>query len=84
VSDGIICQTQKDSILWRHSFASPIVHAWKLSDGKLTKMNLFSNNHIPHRNLPDDETASTMPLIYIGSYKNQLYIQAPKPFYTNA
>ena len=51
VSEGIICETQDDAILWRHAFTSPIVHAWRLINGKLTKINLFNNAHIPRRDL---------------------------------
>ena len=51
VSEGVICETQEDAILWRHTFPSPIVHAWRLVNGKLTKVNLFNNAHIPRRDL---------------------------------
>jgi hypothetical protein len=65
--------------LWRYAFQSPIVHAWRLVNGKLVKVNLFNTSHIPRRNLAaadgDDESAAAMPLLYIGTYNNQLYIQ---------
>ncbi len=40
-------------------------------------MNLFSNSHIPRRDLsPSEDTAEDLrPLLYLGTYKNQLYIQ---------
>ena len=72
VPEGIICQVDKnkpDTIKWRQNFNSPIVHAWRLERGQLIPINLFSNSHLPTNEIKSD------PSFYIGSYKQQLYIQ---------
>ena len=75
VSDGIICSVARDSpedIIWKRKFGSPIVHAWKVKNGKMFKVNLFSSSHIPPR---EDEDRDRSPVLFIGSYQNQLYVQ---------
>ena len=47
------------------------VHAWKLENGQLVAINLFSNSHLPKL----DEDSKSDPTLYIGSYQQQLYIQ---------
>ena len=73
VPEGIICKVDKkrpDVIKWKQNFNSPIVHAWRLEKGQLVPIDLFSNSH-----LPKSEAAQLDPSLYIGSYKQQLYIQ---------
>jgi len=82
VPEGIICATtatDDNLIKWKRKFITPIVDVWKLKNGKLVKVNLFSKNHIPKRNvlLDDDDDISDdeNPSLYIGKHNNQLYIQ---------
>jgi translation initiation factor 2-alpha kinase 3 len=74
VPEGVICKVDKarpDQIRWKQKFGSPIVHAWRLERGVLKPVNLFSNSHLPK---VTDESKND-PSIYLGSYKQQLYIQ---------
>ena len=74
VPEGIICKVDKkrpDVIKWKQNFNSPIVHAWRLDKGQLVPIDLFSNSHLP----PKSEAGQLDPSLYIGSYKQQLYIQ---------
>ena len=48
------------------------VHAWKLINGDLVAVDLFSNSHLPKS---DFENGNSDPSLYIGSYQKQLYIQ---------
>ena len=48
------------------------VHAWKLINGDLVAIDLFSNSHLPKS---DFENGNSDPSLYIGSYQKQLYIQ---------
>ena len=41
-------------INWSQKFDAPIVHAWRVSKGKLVKVDLFSSSAIPDR-LPSPE-----------------------------
>lgn len=80
VSDGVICSVDRnspDSINWIHKFSSPIVHAWHIKGGQVTKVDLFSTSHIPNRspNLEDQNFHIQTPLLYIGAHNKQLYIQ---------
>ena len=61
-----------EDIIWKRKFGSPIVHAWKVKNGKMFKVNLFSSSHIPPR---EDEDRDRSPVLFIGSYQNQLYVQ---------
>ena len=51
----------------------------RLKNGELFKVNLFSKNHIPKRNVllddDDDVGDDENPSLYIGKHNNQLYIQ---------
>jgi eukaryotic translation initiation factor 2-alpha kinase 3 len=86
VPDGLICATdEQDLVKWRRKFPSPIVDVWRLRQGRLERVDLFSKQHIPPRRPPsslldddddddvDDEVES--PFLYIGSHQSQLYIQ---------
>lgn len=81
VPEGIICQVDKekpDIIKWRQTFNSPIVHAWRLEKGHLIPINLFSNSHLPssqEASSSSSESLKSDPSLYIGTYKQQLYIQ---------
>ena len=48
------------------------MHAWKLINGDLVAIDLFSNSHLPKS---DFENGNSDPSLYIGSYQKQLYIQ---------
>ncbi len=81
VSDGVICsvdRTKPDEIKWRHRFDTPIVHAWQVVNGnKLIKVDLLSSSASPQRgeSIEDAEFNLQSPMLYIGTYKKQLYIQ---------
>jgi len=77
VPEGIVCATRDDSTLkWKRKFQAPIVDVWQLTGSNLLKVNLFSKNHIPRRDvLLDDSIADENPSLYIGKHNNQLYIQ---------
>merc|ERR1712223_551719 len=81
VPEGIICQVDKDRpeiVKWKQTLNSPIVHAWRLERGQLIPINLFSNSHIPNpatTESPIDVGSKNDPSLYIGSYKQQLYVQ---------
>jgi len=81
VPEGIICQVDKDRpdiVKWKQTLNSPIVHAWRLERGQLIPINLFSNSHLPRSQpteSPVNEESLQDPSLYIGSYKQQLYIQ---------
>jgi len=75
VPEGVICKVDKkkpDKVIWKQMFNSPIVHAWKLINGDLVAIDLFSNSHLPKS---DFENGNSDPSLYIGSYQKQLYIQ---------
>ncbi|KAG8240449.1 hypothetical protein J437_LFUL003163 [Ladona fulva] len=79
VPDGIVCivsKMQPNKIIWKQKFHSPVVHAWKLHDGQMDTIDLFSNSLMSTLNL-DDLASQSMdpPKLYIGMYKKQLYIQ---------
>ena len=83
IPEGIICEVDRGSpekIIWSHKFNTPIVQAWRLIDGKMYKVNLFSNSHIPEHIDSDiegssEEAAAGNAALYVGSFQNQLYIQ---------
>jgi len=81
VPEGIICQVDKDRpeiVKWKQTLNSPIVHAWRLERGQLIPINLFSNSHLPNpatTESPIDVGSKNDPSLYIGSYKQQLYVQ---------
>ena len=83
IPEGIICEVDRGSpekIIWSHKFNTPIVQAWRLVDGKMYKVNLFSNSHIPEHNESEVEGSSEENTVgnaalYVGSFQNQLYIQ---------
>ena len=83
IPEGIICEVDRASpekIIWSHKFNTPIVQAWRLIDGKMYKVNLFSNSHIPDHIDSDvegssEESATGNAALYVGSFQNQLYIQ---------
>ena len=83
VPDGLICATDaQDLIKWRRKFPSPIVDVWRLRQGRLERVDLFSKQHIPprrpHSSLlddDDDDTDEESPFLYIGTHQSQLYIQ---------
>ncbi|XP_023320471.1 eukaryotic translation initiation factor 2-alpha kinase isoform X2 [Eurytemora carolleeae] len=82
VPDGMICATRSEDqnlIKWKRKFQAPIVDVWRLKNGELSKVNLFSKNHIPKRNVllddDDDVDDDENPSLYIGKHNNQLYIQ---------
>lgn len=80
VSEGIICSVDKafpDMIHWKHQFKAPIVHAWHLRRGKLHKVDLFSSSSIPEKKpeLEGDDQSFQKPLLYVGTYNKQVYIQ---------
>ncbi|BFZ01589.1 hypothetical protein BsWGS_04628 [Bradybaena similaris] len=67
-------------VSWEHKFDSPIARAWLLRHGKLKPMSLFDGHHIPtlRAYIPEDmeNVSMSQPLLYIGSHKKLLYIQA--------
>ena len=74
VADGVICSVDKlnaEKVNWKRKFETPIVHAWRVVDGKMYKVNLFSSSHIPKSTEGDGRS----PVLYIGSFDKQLYIQ---------
>jgi len=83
VPEGVICATrnndEEDLIKWKRKFQTPIVDVWRIKNGQLSKINLFSKNHIPKKNgyLDDDDKSDddANPSLYIGKHNNQLYIQ---------
>jgi len=77
VPEGIVCSTRDDlSLKWKRKFSAPIVDMWRLSADKLSKIDLFSKNHIPRRDiLLDDKMTAENPSLYIGKHNDQLYIQ---------
>ena len=83
IPEGIICEVDRESpekIIWSHKFNTPIVQAWRLIDGKMYKVNLFSSSHIPQHVEAEvegsaDESASGNAALYVGTFQDQLYIQ---------
>ncbi|CAG5133197.1 unnamed protein product, partial [Candidula unifasciata] len=75
-----LSKTDFGQVSWEHKFDSPIAKAWLLRHGKLKAMSLFDGHHIPTLRpyIPEDMDNVTMaqPLLYIGSHKKLLYIQA--------
>ena len=63
VPDGLICATDaQDLIKWRRKFPSPIVDVWRLRQGRLERVDLFSKQHIPPRR-PTRRCLTTMMMI---------------------
>ena len=83
IPEGLICEVDRaspENIIWSHKFNTPIVQAWRLVNGKMYKVNLFSNSHIPGH-LDSDIEGSTgesvtgNAALYVGTFQDQLYIQ---------
>ena len=71
ISDGLIkLSTRKDNrLLWTQKLESPIVGMWLYSNGKLDNVDLFRYD------ITSTDSLSQQPILYIGSHKNQFYIQ---------
>ena len=86
VPDGIVCMmTQKnENILWKHSFSSAVASAWILIENRLHKIDMFNAEKLPSLQKDYRSTSITSHgVIYMGSYKSQVYIQA-SPFVQRA
>jgi hypothetical protein len=75
VADGVICSVQRrtpDVIRWSHKFATPIVHAWHVVNGKVIKVDLFSSSRLPtpqQQALPGgDQSAEDAPVSETSAY----------------
>eukprot|EP00096_Caligus_rogercresseyi_P012494 TRINITY_DN5246_c0_g1_i2.p1 TRINITY_DN5246_c0_g1~~TRINITY_DN5246_c0_g1_i2.p1 ORF type:complete len:934 (-),score=274.94 TRINITY_DN5246_c0_g1_i2:55-2856(-) len=72
ISDGVLCSVDtknEQQIRWKQKFDVPIVHVWRLRDGVLSKVDLFSDGSLP------SAAKEGSPSLYVGSFENQLYIQ---------
>ena len=82
VSEGLLCSMERgspDEVDWRRKFDAPIVHAWRIRNGRLASIDLFSTSSMPDK-MPsiEEEDANfhvQTPLLYIGTHNRQLYIQ---------
>ena len=85
VSEGLLCsmdRTAPDEVDWRRKFDAPIVHAWRIRNGRAVPIDLFSTSSMPDK-MPSIEDELDMaadfhvqtPLLYIGTHNRQLYIQ---------
>uniref|UniRef100_A0A0K2V880 non-specific serine/threonine protein kinase n=1 Tax=Lepeophtheirus salmonis TaxID=72036 RepID=A0A0K2V880_LEPSM len=71
ISEGILCSVDsKDEtrIRWQQKFEVPIVHVWRMREGILSKVDLFSDGSLP-------SAKGGSPSLYVGSFEDQLYIQ---------
>ena len=80
VSDGLLCSMnadRPDRVDWSRKFSAPIVHAWRLKNGRAVKIDLFSSSSIPDKmpSADDSNFHVQTPLLYIGTHNKQLYIQ---------
>lgn len=67
---------------WNLGLESPIVNMWHLQNNELIKINIFDpeiNNYSSFANKNDYKH----PYLYIGSYKNNFYIQSSTPEYSS-
>ena len=83
LSDGLLCSMEPgapDEIDWRSKFDAPIVHAWRIRNGRVVPIDLFSTSSMPDK-MPSADDANfhvQTPLLYIGTHNKQLYIQVRK------
>lgn len=82
VSNGIIFAVSRNSpgrIYWQHKFETSIASSWILENGKLTEVDLFNNQIIPilglHDSFEENELDSNSPVLYVGTFNQQLYVQ---------
>ncbi|XP_042238217.1 eukaryotic translation initiation factor 2-alpha kinase-like isoform X2 [Homarus americanus] len=86
VPDGIIMGMDADGgLIWQQKLTSPVVNAWRVLEGELEQVDLFSTSSVPALNpdtgLPDtqresdEEDQQLQPALYVGVHQKQLYIQ---------
>ena len=83
VSEGLLCSMERgapDEVDWRRKFEAPIVHAWRIRNGRAVPIDLFSTSSMPDKmpSIEEEVTADfhvQTPLLYIGTHNRQLYIQ---------
>ncbi|XP_053629408.2 eukaryotic translation initiation factor 2-alpha kinase 3 isoform X2 [Cherax quadricarinatus] len=85
VPDGTIMgMDAKGRLIWQQKLTSPVVNAWKMLDGELESVDLFSTSSVPALNpntgYPDAQHKSEneeqeQPALYVGVHQKQLYIQ---------
>ncbi|XP_071947965.1 eukaryotic translation initiation factor 2-alpha kinase 3-like [Antedon mediterranea] len=71
-------------LLWVHEFDSAIAQAWSLNDGQFDQIDMFDSNHIPAISTEQSSYLpphiQPQPMMYLGTYKNQLYAQSSEMF----
>ncbi|XP_033125480.1 eukaryotic translation initiation factor 2-alpha kinase 3-like [Anneissia japonica] len=77
-------RSDPSELLWSHEFPSAIAQAWTLQDGEIELINLFDGTHIPaiaseHSTFLPPQV-QPQPMMYLGTYKNQLYAQSSEQF----
>lgn len=93
VPDGVIMGMDKDkTLIWQQKLTSPVVSAWRVLEGELEEVDLFSTSSIPALN-PDQgirepgpkETGGSekQPALYVGVHRKQLYIQQSSGMHTH-
>ncbi|XP_071513696.1 eukaryotic translation initiation factor 2-alpha kinase-like [Panulirus ornatus] len=84
VPDGVIMGMDTEGgLIWQQKLTSPVVNAWRILDGELEQVDLFSMNSVPalspDTNLPNsqlkDGEEQEQPALYVGVHQKQLYIQ---------
>ncbi|XP_050546208.1 eukaryotic translation initiation factor 2-alpha kinase isoform X2 [Daktulosphaira vitifoliae] len=74
IPNGILSAYSYDDpekTIWTHKSHSPIVNVWKFENGKIINLDIFKQ---------DNSIDTLGPLVYLGMYKKQLYIQENERF----
>lgn len=69
IPEGFISVEKDQKEVWSRKFDSPIVTIWRYRLGKLSSVDLFSSQD------QSSDPFIKKPSVYIGTHKNQLYIQ---------
>ncbi|XP_045613966.2 eukaryotic translation initiation factor 2-alpha kinase [Procambarus clarkii] len=84
VPDGVIMGMDDEGrLIWQEKLASPVVNAWRILDGELEPVDLFSTSTVPALNPNTDYSGAQheikneepQPAMYVGVHQKQLYIQ---------
>ncbi|XP_064118578.1 eukaryotic translation initiation factor 2-alpha kinase 3-like [Macrobrachium nipponense] len=86
IPEGIVMGMDRaNQLVWQQKLTSPVVNAWKVVNGELEQIDLFSTNSVPaltpDNGLPDSHYRPQgaddhkQPALYVGVHQKQLYIQ---------
>ncbi|XP_074642739.1 eukaryotic translation initiation factor 2-alpha kinase-like [Tubulanus polymorphus] len=86
IPNGLVVVVDKNNpsnVIWKHKFDKPIAKAWTLKNGILEEVSMFDYRHVSalaERNIKTGaiEELPSQPLLYLGSYDNQMYVQPSK------